>query len=421
MEDVKQHMGSVPIIDPGIVYGEICRRMPMGGQELQGIKKSQMIQKVIMDILEQPQISGQSKWEDRFLYAKCSGGSPEEDKKIKEEAKSWMKKSHKALSVQPREYEDFFTWMKGFENSPWHIEEINPVHRTIKVLDKGKDLLLDLTYDGAMNILRKAYGWSDADVFEYWDWKKSMMGESAEALFHELQTPGGYKLCYTDYGEDGGHVIIQKSFISNKSFVAPELRGREVVTVIHKSTGGSEIELGSFWGMDAMDQGYKLGKSFANKMAKLTKGDVSGNPQKEEEEDDEYNSSLPASKDEADEMGKGLSFDGSNLLNGDAFMLTMSVQDMYDRLDGLSKTVDRVEEGGKLGIKGPKGFLPWGHQTSDRTVSHGQVNRKPVTDNDMMEQIRKEPSGEWKGPRRASSSKGAGIAMDAKGNPVMLG
>ena len=315
----------------------------MGGQELQGIKKSQMIQKVIMDILEQPQIGGQTKWEDRFLYAKCDSGNPKEKKKM---AKDWMDRSRRALSIQPREYEEFFTWLKSFENSPWDIEGIDSVHRTIKVMDKSKDLLIDLTYDGAMNILRKTLGWSDADVFEYWDWKKSMGIEATEALFKEFQTPGGYKLCYSDYGEDGGHVAIQKSVISNKSFISPDLRGREVVTVIHKSMNGSEVELGTFWGMDAMDQAYKLGKSFANKMAMLEKGDSSEEKQADHEvklkikakikindKDEKQKEEEPAEA----KMDKGYSFDGNNLLAGDPSILTMTVDQLYDQVDGLRK------------------------------------------------------------------------------------
>ena len=330
IDDVKRHMGAIPIIDPSIVLTEIQRRLPMGGMELEGMRKDMMITKVVNDILEQPQIGGQSKWEDRFLYAKGEGAT-------KVEMKSWMEKSQRPLSVQPREYEQFFSWLKSFDGSPWQIEAINTTMRTIKVMHKDRGVMTDLTYDGAMNLLRKSLGWTDADCFEYWDFKKSMLKGSLQNLSKEMQIPGGVRLSYGD-----GHVDVTKVRLANKSYIAPDLRGRDVVVVMHKNVAGREVELGTFYGIDDMDQGYKFGKSFAEKMAKAC--DTPGEKKRSKGKGKGLargKGKGPMSKpfdneeDKKELLGKGQGVDNSQMLVGNGGdMLMMGVDQLYDMADG---------------------------------------------------------------------------------------
>jgi hypothetical protein len=334
IDDVKRHMGPVPIIDPGIVFSEVQRRMPMGGIELEGMRKDMMITRVVNDILEQPQISGQSKWEDRYLYAKGDGVS-------KLEMKSWMAKSQRPLSIQPKEYGQFFSWLKSYDGSPWQIEDINTTMRTIKVMHKDRGVMTDLTYDGAMNILRKSLGWSDADVFEYWDFKKSMLQGSLRNLSKEMQIPGGVRLSYG--GDAGGYVDVTRVKLANKSFIAPDLRGRDVVIAMHKNMRGAEIELGTFVGVDDMDQAYKYAKSFTEKMAKMC-GDLPGEKKKSKGKGKGLakgkgkgpkGNPFDDKEDKKELLGKGQGIDNSRMLVGNGGnMLGMSVQDLYDAADG---------------------------------------------------------------------------------------
>lgn len=261
MDDVKRILGPNPVVDPFSVMTEIGRRMPASGQELDGIRKDMTIKKVVQDILEQPQISGQSKWEDRFLYMKGEGATLAEKK-------AWMEKSYKKLSIPQNEHAQFFTWLKSFEQSPFEIEDVDDLHKTIKVVDKNTGLFKTLTFGTAINQLQKSMGWSNADVFEYWDWKKSMLRESAQVMFTEMLTPTGYRLHYADPQMDAGFVEISKGVLANKSFIAPDLRGREVVTVLHKNMDGRYTELGEFWGTDAPQRAHELASKFANNMAK---------------------------------------------------------------------------------------------------------------------------------------------------------
>ena len=163
MEDVKRVLGPNSIVDYGSVLDEVQRRMPLGGEELTGIRKDMTITRVARDIIEQPQLSGLQKWEDRYLYAKGEGAT-------KADISAWMTKSKQALSIRSNEYPQFFTWLKSFDNCPWQIEVVDDLHKTLKVIDPRKgSLRFDIPFEPAINYLRKGLNWSDAEVFEYWD------------------------------------------------------------------------------------------------------------------------------------------------------------------------------------------------------------------------------------------------------------